>query len=379
MDDPGLLVFADGEMLNPAGFQWSASGVNVSSDGIDGGNLIRITEDLYIEPTPSENSRSFAVIPREGSPEEVPETTGATATSFGPALADHLAQNPELLKAFFKGRLGDASPPIAHPNLVGWNTHQPAHADIVWNIEDGTVITVDAQDFPGSDLATRTRVALDHVFRETTLVSSVEINDLVAQYGLDSTGELDLNTGDELTVQDLGVEFVPESGKSVTLSGEGLIRLEAQVRGRRASITSEGSIAIVGAGTDLSAAANVEDGVNLYAQRDIRLSTLQEVNPGEFAFQPIRLRGLVYAWGDFKANLASQDASIPRGDFLLEGTLVAFVGDPNEGIPSTRDRGQVIIRAESSRLRYDPAYLLNVLRTLPTNLEFTRTSWTHYR
>lgn len=99
----------------------------------------------------------------------------------------------------------------------------------------------------------------------------------------------------------------------------------------------------------------------------------------KYEFKNIKLKGLVYTWGDFHAKLGSDDPDAKRGQFGLEGTLVAFGGDPANGKPATTTKGLVNISAEDVKLKFDPAYLLSVMKTLPDNLQFRRTGWAAYR
>jgi len=329
-----------------------------------------ITGDLYVKPTVA-GTADFTVIPREGAPEEPPDPSAAQATAAGPALAQYLAGNPVARTAFFAGRLGDGSGPTGNE---GWNSapESGSAADIWWT-SAGVVSFDDANDY--SSLQAALEDAFDDGF-----VTPGELTSTAATHGLlGAEGDLNLGTGDTTTAEDLEINFEPPDGESATLSSDGNIRIGAKLKGEGASITSQGSLSVVGAGADLSATANAEEGVNMYAKGDITLSTLKDKGNDQYEFKDIKLKGLVYTWGDFDAKMGNDDPSVKRGKFSLEGTLVAYGGDPANGKPANTNKGLVNIDAEEVKLKFDPAYLLSVMKTLPDNVQFKRTAWTAYR
>lgn len=321
-------------------------------------------------------ANGLAIIPREGAPED-PNAGGGGGgggMAAGPALAQHLANNPALLQSFFAGRAGDGSPLGGQPGDTGWNS-APATggaADITWS-NDGTTVYYDASDYGSWE------AALNDAFSDGFVLQS-ELDSLASSYGLSGAeGDLNLNTGDTTTAEDLDVEFDPPDGDSATLSAEGDILIGAKLKGKGASMTAGGELKVVGAGADLSANPNAEEGVNMYARGDITLSTLKEKKDGSFEFKDIKLKGLVYTWGDFNAKMGSDDTSVKRGKLSIEGTLVAFGGDPANGIPSTTNKGTVRVKAKEVKLKFDPAYLIGLMQTLPDGIQFERASWTSYR
>ena len=331
-----------------------------------------ITGDLYVEPTTA-GTADFTVIPREGAPEEPPDPSAQGPTAAGPALAQYLAGNAAARTAFFAGRPGtDPVSPISGSYDQGWNS-DPAlsYADIYWT--NAGVVGYDSSDYPSL------QAALEDAFSDGYVLPG-ELTSTAATYGLlGAEGDLNLGTGDTTTAEDLEIKFEPPDGESATLSSDGNIRIGAKLKGEGASITSQGSLSVVGAGADLSATANAEEGVNMYAKGDITLSTLKDKGNDQYEFKDIKLKGLVYTWGDFDAKMGNDDPSVKRGKFSLEGTLVAFGGDPANGKPTNTNKGLVSIDAEEVKLKFDPAYLLSVMKTLPENVQFKRTAWTAYR
>lgn len=358
--DPGVEVFAGGSWKGGA----LPSSLQVSK------NKMTITGDLYIEPTAA-GTADFTVIPREGAPEEPPDP-GAQAA--GPALAQYLASNAEAREAFFQGRVGNTVPPYNYPGYPqSWDTAGPAYGDIGWTM-DGKTVVFDSNDYPSL------QAALEDVFTNFTLVPQTELDDFANKFGLSGAeGDLNLGTGDTTTAEDIEVTFEPPNGESATLSSDGNVRIGAKLKGEGASITSQGTLSVVGAGADLSATANAEEGVNMYAKGDITLSTLKDNGNDDYEFKDIKLKGLVYTWGDFNAKMGTDEPGVNSGKFSLEGTLVAFGGDPANGKPANTKKGLVNITAEDVKLKFDPAYLLSVMKTLPDNVQFKRTAWTAYR
>ena len=367
--DPGVEVFSSGSWKGGA----LPSSLQVST------NKMTIKGDLYVEPTAA-GTADFTVIPREGAPEEPPDPSAVSASAAGPALATFLANNPAERQAFFAGLSGNAPVGGDHDlGAYGWNTDATAdYADITWEA-DGSGVYVHSLDYP-----TGIEEGMIDLFTNFPLFfssNSIDLNTVAETYGLvgGAKGDLNLNTGDTTTAEDLEITFDPPNGESATLSSDGNIRIGAKLKGDGASITSQGTLSVVGAGADLSATANAEEGVNMYAKGDITLSTLKDNGNDTYEFKDIKLKGLVYTWGDFNAKMGTDEPGVKSGKFSLEGTLVAFGGDPANGKPNNTNKGLVNITAEDVKLKFDPAYLLSVMKTLPDNVQFKRTAWTAYR
>lgn len=372
--NPGQLIFSGGSYTG--GFTPPAS-LEITE------GKFTITGDLYVEPvnnaTLGTQTTDLTVIPREGAPEEPGVAGGGGgggALASGPALAAYLASNPAARTAFFAGRAGDGSSIGASVAAgdVGWDS-APATgsgADIAWTA-DGATVVFDTDDY------STLQEALEDAFSDG-FVTQAELDTTAADYDLLSPeGDLNLGTGDTTTAEKLDVTFAPPKGESATLSAEGNIRIGAKLAGEGASVISGGTLKVIGAGANLAATPNAEEGVNMYARGDITLSTLKEKNDGSYEFKDIKLKGLVYTWGDFKAKLGSQDPDVKWGKMALEGTLVAYGGDPANGKPTNTSKGLVNITAEQIKLKFDPAYLLGVMKSLPDNVQFERASWTAYR
>lgn len=185
--------------------------------------------------------------------------------------------------------------------------------------------------------------------------------------GSGSREELELGSAPSaLRADDLTIEFDPPEGESAILSSEGTVRLGARVSGEGGSITSGKDIKIVGDGnTNLE--ASEKNGLTLYARGNVVMSGLKEVPVGSnnWEYKDVDLKGVVYAWGDIDIKLGNDDPSVSKhGNFLVQGALVAYGGDP-AGAPGNNGDGAISIDAHNSVLKYDPVYLILMEQTPP--------------
>ncbi|MFA5506777.1 MAG: hypothetical protein WC314_19245 [Vulcanimicrobiota bacterium] len=364
--DGGDVVFTGGTWTGGAAGLTRPDTLEVSS------KKLTVTGDLYVEPTAA-GTKDLTIIPREGAPVEPPDADVIEGSSDGNSLAIALANNLDYRTSFFSSQVGDGSD--SPTGTMGWQTKGGGAADIWWT--GAGELSFSPTDYDNqidamTDLFTN--------FPQFFTTNGFTLGLALEKFGATGAeGDLRLETGDTTTAEDLELNFKPPSGKSATLSSDGNIRIGAKLKGKGASITSVGTLTVVGAGADLEATPNVEEGVNMYAQGDITISTLHDKGNDKYEFKDIKLKGLVYTWGDFHAKLGSDDSNTKSGKFGLEGTLVAFGGDPAQGKPNNTQKGQIHISAEEVKLKFDPAYLLSVMKTLPDNLQFKRTAWTAYR
>lgn len=212
-----------------------------------------------------------------------------------------------------------------------------------------------------------------------TNMDPIDVNTVAQMFGIvpgKPTGELNLpGVTDTLTANDIEIEFNGGS-KQVVLYGDGDIRLTGGVRGKGGSIVAGGDLRITGMGADFSSFSYMQnaDGVNMYARGDIVFNTLDK-NGSNYEFQDIKLKGIVYAWGDFMANLGSDGSKAKWGNLEMEGTLIAYGGDP-AGKPATDPgKGRVDITAGKVKLTFDPAYAGALTSTLPPGYRLKPISW----
>ncbi len=166
----------------------------------------------------------------------------------------------------------------------------------------------------------------------------------------------------EVTNDDLTLKFKPEKGASAILSSPGNTLIASRVEGEGGSITSGGSLSLVGAGSDFQ--ANIEDGLNLYSRGDITLSSLKpKKNEGEYEYKDFSMKGVIYTWGNFTAKIGHEHDSVGKwGKFKLDGALVAYGGDPAGHPGQNWWSGQVTTLAKEVKLNFDPAYLVALQR-----------------
>ncbi len=167
------------------------------------------------------------------------------------------------------------------------------------------------------------------------------------------------------------VVFDP-TGSSAVLSAPSNVLLGTKLKGDGASITAEGNLNLIGLGVDLSASLNPSEGVNLYTKKDLVLSTY---NSADGKYKNVKLKGLVYAWGDIKGHLG--DTSISQanwGKFELNGAMVAYGKDPAD-TAATVTKGNISLVAKSAKLKYDDAYLTSVTSALPPNPSYACVRW----
>lgn len=178
---------------------------------------------------------------------------------------------------------------------------------------------------------------------------------------------------DTTTPQNVVLDFEPASGvASAVLSGPSDINLGTRVEGEGGSITSEGSIKVVGLGVDLSAATNPNEGVSLYAKGDILISTFDKALD---KYHDVGLKGVVYTWGNLTALLGDTDKAPDKwGKFQLTGALVAYGKDPDDTV-TLPTQGKVNLTVASANLKFDSAYLLGVMNALPPGADLGRLWW----
>jgi hypothetical protein len=179
----------------------------------------------------------------------------------------------------------------------------------------------------------------------------------------DKLNEIDLEgkgiSGEDLGPEDFELTFAPQSANGLSLQGPGDIRLATDVRGQGASIKAEGQIRVVGVGMTMDAAIG-EDAprVSLYAKDDIVISTLRGTEDGNYEFQGLDLRGILYSWKNITLKSAEED--YPSPGVRIQGTMVAFAGDPANDQPGAGAGGNITMDGDAISLIFDPSYLLGL-------------------
>ncbi len=190
----------------------------------------------------------------------------------------------------------------------------------------------------------------------------------------EAPGELDLpGVKDKLTASDVELELKGD-GKEVVLTSPGSVHITGGLRGTDASIVSGQDIKIVGMAVDFSASQN--QAVSLYAKGDIVMSTLDKLPDGNYQFQDVKMKGVVYSWGDFIAKLGAGKLG-SGGSFSLEGSLIAYGGDPTD-VPGANGKGKILIAADNAQLQFNSTYVTKMTSKLPDSFGLQKLSWTNH-
>lgn len=354
-----------------------------------------VRQDLLIAPT-ANGTRDFAVIPRSGAQEE-PDSAAASQQ-----LSVQYPSSVSSAVAYYN-QMQDYNMAL-HALLIqiapqGGNFNGSQGGSISWYPQQPYIVINGGQYledfFGGSDTFQAAGGVVNPLY--ANLVQGQEfsldvtgLNSFLTQQQQQgqvqvlspAPGAIDLGSiTDDLNVTDLELHFKPAEGESAVLSSSGNVRIGAGVFGTGGSITSEGDIRIVGARTDLAANPNGAQGVNLYAQGDIILSALapDPNNPGNFVYHDFDLKGVIYTWSNFSAQLGYQGNDVSRwGSLNIEGALVAYGGDPSEDEPGANGGGVIDLVAGSANVTFDPGYLAG-LQENPTPSPLDRLYWNRLR
>ena len=360
-----------------------ASGVNVTSTGSGAsmkGSLL-VHKDTAV--TSATNTSELGVLPEKGAAEK--PDTGGTGTGTTPEFKDWL----------LSGALTSAGNPTqftlsSNPDVEGF-FHQVA----LWGSSNGygsygggnwNLGPVSMQVGIGSNNVNippgqwgNFQDAVNGFLSSGSSQVAVVLPLLQAQLALSQAGGGSNGTVSGSTSQvepkNLEVSIQPSgSASSAILSGDDSITLGAIVKGQGASIVSGKDVKLVGLGVNMSANPNPSEGVSLYARNDIFISTF---NAPDNTFNNVALRGVVYAQGNIKTLLGhnSLDPSTQWGDFKVDGSLVAYGGDPASQNPGQAGTGSIDITARKVGLTFDPSFLATLMGTLPGNLTYGRWLW----
>lgn len=181
------------------------------------------------------------------------------------------------------------------------------------------------------------------------------------------------------------VELVPPAAPTdpaAIVTAPGSVQIEGELKGT-GSVTSEGDIRFQGSSV-LEADPDMK--VAIYAKGDVTLELMDEVflddidlgggGGGKYApppppdwnvvfgdpkYEDMAFAGVVYAQGNFTANLRSTERD---SDLYIQGVLVAYGGDPETDDPGgptpSINNGQVFIDADNVQLIYDSSYVANL-------------------
>lgn len=318
-----------------------------------------ISQEVEIQAT--DNSDSFAFMPRRGAPagpaletEELKldnleaehfllfsrrsgnnySDEGYGGTEFGKILNDYLysyyrQSDPGLTSEVVRGTL----------KVAGQNVEVTATADGHYQIRN------------------LRPQAVKQFLRELARLSPPD--SAAPQQGLQTllaagAGNAVAGATDSLTTDNLQLQIAGEG----RLRSPGRVVVGASVDGG-GSIIAGDDIVLYGFG-----GSGPPQSVSLYSKKDI---SLQSYHEGRGYFD-ICLKGILYAWGNISA-LAQ------NSDFRLIGALISYGGDPQTHSAPVRRACLIFLKARRAALEFDPAYSLNLMAGLPEKLQFGRTSW----
>jgi hypothetical protein len=333
---------------------------------------VDIVGDVAIAATAA-GVTDIAILPKKGAAiDSSSETAGLSSTQVGNMFSSQTASQYSL-----------ASSAIGILDAFG-NNAVGGSGNYAITVGGGTVnLDVSGSTMNLNGTATLTAlIPMIQAFAAANPTNSA-VHDYLAANSSQTTGGVPQNTAiknSSLDPEDISVDLqANQAGKNVILSNDaGSIIFGAQVKGQGSSIVAGKEIQVLGAGTDLAATTDPEKGLNVYAKGDVTLSTYNPDNVTKGKprrFNKISLRGIVYTWGDFKAILGNESVNSSLwGSLSLNGTLVAYGGDPTLGPGNVPGKGRVDILARKADLRFDSSYLLN-LSPPPGSLSLSRAWW----
>lgn len=211
-----------------------------------------------------------------------------------------------------------------------------------------------------------------------------------ARRGDPHPGEVDFDYA--LTPHNIQFQFEPRREGQAVFTSTGEVNINAHVHGSGASITAEEDIRLAGAG--YLAGQELKDGgdgLSLYSKSDITVTTYEPKNRVEGRYRNIKLKGVLYAWGDVNLNVGAPpdtrlDPSffIQNGYLTMSGAMVAYGGNPGDATdPSPgsgsggvgEGKGNININAHWANLAYDTRYLA-AFDKLATPAKMDVISWT---
>lgn len=369
--DTGVQVYtqADGELA-------LGTGVNVTSTGSGSGmkGTIEIHADTAV--TAATNTTELAILPQKGAPEKPASPVGTgTVSSF---------RNWMLTNALTPTGGSNQYTLTTDPGVTGF-IHQVAlwgstngygnYGGGNWNLGSVSMqvnIGSNNVNLPPGQWSKVQDAVNAYLSSGSATIPSV----LASIPSLPSGGAADTVPGSTSQVEpkNLKINFKPQgSSSSAVLSSDGSITLGASVKGQGASIVSKNDVNLVGLGLDLSANPNATEGVSLFAGRDIVISTYDGTAN---SFKDVSLKGVIYANGDVRTELGHASLHADKwGKFKLNGSMIAYGGDPVTQTPGQAGNGNIDMMTREGEMNFDPAYLTNLMATLPTNLRYGCWLW----
>lgn len=160
---------------------------------------------------------------------------------------------------------------------------------------------------------------------------------------------------------------------NATISCAGNMTVMTNVQAKNGTLTAGGNSTVCAPSVDIdmTSATAFTQRLSIYVKGDLTLSTWQDnpalppYVPAIQEYGPLKVKGLVYSWGDMNilAGTKNQNATAgvykasSYGNVSITGALVAYGADPNGGSPGSGGNGKVKIYGETADVIYDKALL----------------------
>ncbi len=163
---------------------------------------------------------------------------------------------------------------------------------------------------------------------------------------------------------------------NATISCAGNMTVMTNVQAKNGTLTAGGNSTVCAPSVDIdmTSATTFTQRLSIYVKGDLTLSTWQDnpalppYVPAIQEYGPLKVKGLVYSWGDMNilAGTKNQNAgpgmykASAYGNVSITGALVAYGADPNSGSPGSAPggKGAVKIYGETADVIYDKALLV---------------------
>lgn len=176
---------------------------------------------------------------------------------------------------------------------------------------------------------------------------------------------------DKTVPQDIEIAFQPGEGKSAAIRTSGNVLLGTHISGEGGAVVAGGRIDVVGLGIDLHAGQGERDGISLYAQKDIRISTY---DARRNRYWDASIKGVIFTRQNLMVRLGeilpSTSTNPPTwgtfdfmGSAIVLGTAPPFVVRPQwaggtlNGAVVLPPVGNAAFVAQGMRFFYEPKFL----------------------
>ncbi len=383
----------------PEDFKSNLSEENVLLDGVSQRrDVLTLTRDVEVVNAPGAGT-DLAIVPASGVKQAaVPTELDIAALEALPASQQDLAG---------KALLQLLSNKAGNPSALALSTNGTSYSLSSTGGLSGGSPTDFAKDFfssggqlqaPGATLnfSAATGVRLDlggYKFSGKSLLAELKGAGLAFPPALAESGDtLDIPQSvmpDQTVSQDIEVRFAPESGKSAAIRSGGSVLLGSHLSGKGGAIIANDKVDLVGLGIDIEAWKGDRDGISVYSQGPVNISTY---DPSRKKYWDVSIKGVIFSGDRIRVRMGEED--VPDigswGQFDFQGAAIALgdapgaetgapfpgtrIGSPDEqlsghwgtggeddGSPEVQSganpRGYILMIADGIRMMYEPKYL----------------------